>query len=244
MGPFFGMSTYWREPLGPRVEEARSLGFDYVEVDLTGPSSVDPRIVQTLGECGLPPRTAHLAVVARREDLARAMALVDSLTPLGVRVFNVHLPGHAGLGPSGPQLDLLVELVDRAGAQGASVTAENTWEDPEAMATVISQVEGLGFCLDLGHANLFTAQYRGPAFLRRLGPQLRLVHVSDNLGGEKDLHLPVGQGSVPLAPVLGLLTSQGYAGPITLEIFRSGPGGRAGSLARVRAALGVAGIWV
>jgi sugar phosphate isomerase/epimerase len=242
VGPFLGVATYCRELLGPQLEEARSLGFDHVEVDLTGPPTLDPGILQTLREPSLPPRTAHVAEVVRPEDLARAVALVDSFTPLGVRVFNVHLPGHAGLGPSGPQVDLLSKLVEEAGAQGASVTVENAWEDPEAMTTVLSQVEGLGFCLDLGHANLFTTQYRGPAFLRTLGSRLRLVHVSDNLGGEKDLHLPMGQGSVPLTQVLSLLTSQGYTGPITLEIFRGGREGRAGSLARVRTASGVVGV--
>jgi sugar phosphate isomerase/epimerase len=235
MAPRFGMATYCRQPLGPQLEEAIDLGFDYVELDLTGSPEVNRSILGNLEpSTTIPVQTAHLPRLERRGDTEEALALVDALAPRGVAVFNLHIPSQGGTGPGRRQVEYLADLAARTRELGASLTVENTWEDVEAVRGVLARVPDLGFCLDLGHANLASRAYRGPEFLKALGSALRLVHVSDNKGGNLDLHIPVGRGTVPFPHILGRIASMDYRGPVTLEIFRGTKGQRAESLALVK----------
>lgn len=51
-----------------------------------------------------------------------------------------------------------------------------------------------------------------------LRPTLRHVHLSDNAGKGWDSHLPLGQGVLPIASLLGRIASDGFAGTISLEL--------------------------
>jgi sugar phosphate isomerase/epimerase len=53
----------------------------------------------------------------------------------------------------------------------------------------------------------------------RLAPKLRHVHVSDtHLGSKHDLHLPIGEGSLPLAEAFQALREQQWDGQVVAEI--------------------------
>jgi sugar phosphate isomerase/epimerase len=57
--------------------------------------------------------------------------------------------------------------------------------------------------------------------LSRLPEKIEHVHVHDNMGGRSpkdDLHLPVGQGAVPIKDILTGLVLSGYDGTVTLEV--------------------------
>jgi sugar phosphate isomerase/epimerase len=45
------------------------------------------------------------------------------------------------------------------------------------------------------------------------------VHVSDNRGGEGDLHLPLGAGNIDWRSAIRALKRAGYDGTVTLEVF-------------------------
>ena len=51
------------------------------------------------------------------------------------------------------------------------------------------------------------------------GKRLRHVHLHDNKGGQADLHLPLGTGTVDVCRSVRALRKCGYDGTITLEVF-------------------------
>jgi len=81
--------------------------------------------------------------------------------------------------------------------------------------------ELFGFCLDIGHANMFGCNIR--AYVKGLGKRLTTLHIHDNMG-IKDSHLiPYTQdlsGGVDWEDVVEGLRESGYEGPISFEISR------------------------
>ena len=59
-----------------------------------------------------------------------------------------------------------------------------------------------GLCLDIGHANCFS-EISGREWAEMLLPHIRHLHLHDN-SGDKDRHLALGTGSVPLSQILNL----------------------------------------
>jgi sugar phosphate isomerase/epimerase len=53
---------------------------------------------------------------------------------------------------------------------------------------------------------------------RRLRGRLAHVHLSNNAGKGWDSHLPVDQGVLPIPAFLGLLSADGFAGRVSLEL--------------------------
>lgn len=70
--------------------------------------------------------------------------------------------------------------------------------------------------VDLSHAA--TAQVDSLEMVRRLGPRLRHVHLTDGLGSAKDEHLVPGRGTQPAKELLRHLATSGFAGHVVLEI--------------------------
>ena len=80
---------------------------------------------------------------------------------------------------------------------GLNMVLENTFEDnPDQMAPLLTTLaeEGVGFCLDVGHASAF-GQVGFIPWLEAFSPYLRALHLHDN-HGHNDEHLPVGQGAI------------------------------------------------
>jgi sugar phosphate isomerase/epimerase len=78
---------------------------------------------------------------------------------------------------------------------------------------------GLGLCIDVGHAHRSCSNdgIRPEAFLAEFGDLIFEVHVDDNLG-DKDLHLPPGQGTIDWPPVIEAMTKLRDDAVICLEI--------------------------
>jgi sugar phosphate isomerase/epimerase len=70
--------------------------------------------------------------------------------------------------------------------------------------------------VDLSHAA--TAQVDSLDLVRRLGPRLRHVHLTDGMGSPKDEHLVPGRGSQPAKELLRHLATTGFAGHVVVEI--------------------------
>jgi sugar phosphate isomerase/epimerase len=87
---------------------------------------------------------------------------------------------------------------------------------------ILDGVPGIGFHLDIAHANLRLGrgvENRTRSLLDAFGDRLVHVHISDNRGGTDDLHLPLGAGTIDWKGHLRMLKALGYDGTITLEVF-------------------------
>ena len=53
----------------------------------------------------------------------------------------------------------------------------------------------------------------------RFAERLRHIHISDNLGGFGDLHLPIGAGTIEFEKIFNVIRGMRYDGTMTLEVF-------------------------
>ena len=119
------------------------------------------------------------------------------------------------------KLQRLGELTEKCESNSMKLCLENTEEKPEDFESFFKEIASLSFCLDIGHANLFTKDNTSLDFLERFGNRLKHVHICDNLGGysEKcDVHLPLGTGKIDYIPIFQYMKEIGYDDTITLEI--------------------------
>ena len=87
------------------------------------------------------------------------------------------------------------------------LTIENVFEQtPETLQKLIENIASprFGFCFDTGHFNLFSKSPLDEWF-KRLGSYLFETHIHDN-NGEKDSHLPIGEGNFPFTSYFELLS--------------------------------------
>ena len=90
---------------------------------------------------------------------------------------------------------------------------------PRQLGELFDPIPELGLHLDIGHANLQVPHNMTEDILKAYGDRLRHVHLHDNKGGDQDMHLPLGAGTVDLPRSMRALHSVGYDGTITLEVF-------------------------
>ena len=109
-------------------------------------------------------------------------------------------------------------LVQQAEEMGVVIHLENVYEQtPEMILTLIEEMdsENLGFCLDMGHMNVF-GEVTLSEWLDALGPHLKEVHLHDN-NGHSDSHGPIGSGTAPFKELFQYLHDQEKRPVITLE---------------------------
>lgn len=153
-------------------------------------------------------------VVAKANDdhVASHAALARDLGCPAVRVFGGSLP-EGGLTQSAENLR---RFGDIARAEGVAIVLET--HDAFSTGATVAELLALAdhpavFSLwDLHHP------YRQNEPIaethRLLGPTLRHVHIKD---GKDGAYTMMGEGDVPLVPMLDLLVGGGYTGPISLE---------------------------
>ncbi len=125
---------------------------------------------------------------------------------------------------------------------------EYGWEDyvtadfnVRRVAELVADVDrpNVGMCLDVGHAALASTLFGGGNVVQHVEsvlPYVKHVHIHDNFGevgppttfrhawGEEaavgfgDLHLPLGEGTLPLGDMVDALLGVGYRGKFTIEI--------------------------
>ena len=86
------------------------------------------------------------------------------------------------------------------------VVMENVMDPvPDGFAEVCEGIRhpAFGICLDIGHAHCY-AKVPVAEWLRTLSPWIRHIHLHDN-DGTRDAHLALGQGTIPLADIAGLI---------------------------------------
>jgi sugar phosphate isomerase/epimerase len=237
-----GGSTFSKRPFRPQVELLRDAGFDYFEIDLQWlePGAKLEAEALELAEV-LPIESAHLPPSQfTREDQDRFQRFLDYTAMAGPKIYNIHLAPRRTTPdlPLDKRTEWLIEFVDEAHARGLAITLENLAEPLPVLAEVFTRIPRMKFCLDVGHASLDNETKRPHELLSLLGDRLALVHAHDNRQGHGepgDLHLPFGQGTIPLESILRAVRKIRFDGHVTLELFTGTKEERADSLAKARA---------
>jgi sugar phosphate isomerase/epimerase len=102
------------------------------------------------------------------------------------------------------KLERLKDLSDKCRDLGVKLCLENTEENLKDLDKYFRELSFLRFCLDIGHANLFSKENKSIKFLKKFSQKLEHIHVSDNFGGNSehhDLHLPIGTGNIDFKPI-------------------------------------------
>lgn len=214
-------------------------GFDFLDLTIEPPAAyynqlVAAKVKRAIEKAGLGV-IGHtffaLQIGSPVEGIRQAACLelnrcFEFLAEVGAKTVNVHLDGGTPLVSEKKVVEQnllsLEELLKKTQELGLSLMVEHyrgPFARPETLAKLFSSLPGLGFHLDVGHANLFTSANRTFAFLDRFSERLLHVHFSDNFGGTQDLHLPIGAGNVRWKEVIKALKKAGYNGSITLEVF-------------------------
>lgn len=113
------------------------------------------------------------------------------------------------------------EVLESAEKQGVDLFLENVFDESPDHLLLLKRATGssrLGFCFDAGHATLFSG-LPVHKWVEAFGPDLRELHLHDNRG-QRDDHLPVGEGTINFRGVLHSALDAGAAPILTLEPHR------------------------
>jgi sugar phosphate isomerase/epimerase len=156
--------------------------------------------------------------------LPNLMATVDTLSRMSIHSLNIHclMDGRFVSGiVLAEKRRALAELVEYAGKNSVVINLENLSETAEDIEPVVDEVPNLEITLDVGHANLYSAENKSLSIIKKLGRSISHVHLHDNLGGDSpkaNLHLPIGEGNVDFKSIFKALLKINYDRTITLEV--------------------------
>lgn len=252
----------WLDPEGSLsdfVGELIAEGFEALSVQprqILGLEAGELAAVNALLDAHGMPVTVHAAAGNFPEEVLSGL-----LERLGPRLHAVTFDGIMAWAPTGRRWDAarMVEtllMVERVGAAtGVRYGIEDFPIDAEALDEFGAHLQPVrdnprwGMLVDLGHLNLrrHDAAYFGGRSvaenLERLPVPVHEVHVHDN-PGDRDLHLPLGSGTLDYGEAARTLRARGFDGIATIEVCpglhgrqpREVWGARADSLNRWRAA--------
>jgi sugar phosphate isomerase/epimerase len=109
-------------------------------------------------------------------------------------------------------------LLEHASGKGIKLMLENVYEPtPWLHSEIFSrfETEFLGFCLDPGHAVVFSGT-PPMEWLKAVGERLGQMHVHDNMGKQDD-HLPPGRGIIDFDAIFRRVNEAGLRPVITIE---------------------------
>jgi sugar phosphate isomerase/epimerase len=215
-------------------------GFDFVDLTIEPPVAwkADGKEVGGLiSDLGLKAvgHTAYYLPIAspwpEMQQLARDLFRhgLDLFADAGVTLVNVHpdqrVPLHTKDQVRTRNAEAIALLAQDAAQREIQLMVENLdrmFATVADLAPILEMTPELGFHLDIGHANLrlgIGEPNRAAGLLKEFGHRLTHVHVSDNRGGDEDLHLPLGAGVIDWKGAIRTLKSAGWDGTVTLEVF-------------------------
>jgi len=223
------------------IEWMAEIGLDFIDLTLEPPRAavwnVDAKTIRAALEdhgLGVVGHTAYyLPLASAFESLRRAAVdeikrCIEVFGQIGVAWVNVHPDRSANIIERKLAIERnirsLEELIVAGRDHNVGIMLENTpghFNTASQMAELLGPLPELGLHLDVGHCNLLTEFNTAESILQVYGARLRHVHLHDNKGGNADLHLPLGTGTVDLAGALRVLKKASYDGTITLEVFTS-----------------------
>ena len=221
------------------IEWMSRLGFDFVDLTLEPPSALASNL--DLGEVRAVLQANGLRVVGHTayylplcspfESLRRAAVeelklCLEAFSQLGAKWMNLHPDRQAPLHDRRfiieRNLLSLRELMPVARDCGIGLMIENlpgSYNTARQVSELLNPLPELGLHLDIGHANLLVELNSTDELLAAFGKRLRHVHLHDNKGGNADLHLPLGAGTLETDHYVRSLQAVGYDETITLEVF-------------------------
>jgi sugar phosphate isomerase/epimerase len=229
-----------RDPVD-EIERVAGQGFDFVDLTLEPPaaasSMVDVAALRRVFErtgLRIVGHTAYYLPIASPFAELRECALQEFgrcaaiFASLGATVMNVHPDPVVSVALMGEEwvrrqnVESLRALVEICRPHGLRLMLENHpqgFNSPEQLGAILTAVPELALHWDVGHGNLLVRYNQTEAVLQQFGDRLAHVHISDNKGGDRDLHLPMGVGTIDWRWALGALQRAGYDGTITIEAF-------------------------
>ncbi len=216
-----------------------ALELDFVDLTLEPPTAASWRvnakeIRRALDDFGLEVvgHTAYYLPLAspfeevRRATVEELKRCLDQFSAIGAKWMNLHPDRHVPMHDRSfiveRNLKTIAELLPVSRNCGVGLMIENLpgdWNSVLQLSQLLDPIPELGLHLDIGHANLRVARNTTDEILRAYGARLRHVHLHDNKGGDADLHLPLGCGTLNVHHQIELLRATGYDGTITLEVF-------------------------
>ena len=129
-------------------------------------------------------------------------------------------------------IDFTSECLNYAKKRDIKLTLENfppsanyPYSHPKEMVTLARKLDGLGITFDIGHAYLGKHMKKSSAPEQKIASEIKLVreylahvHIHDN-HGEKDEHLPPGEGNINFKPIMRALKEINYGGRLILELW-------------------------
>jgi len=171
----------------------------------------------------------HQSIGVAQVHAKRVEKAIETCHELGIRKITVHPPMLTAEARRAEGRRILREFeeaanifVSTAKRLGCTVMIENLDEEAFTIGdfeTLFAEVPELGFTLDIGHANIGRLENNSIEYLKRFANRLHHIHLSDNLGGYGDLHLPLGAGIIDFTKILREIRAIGYDETITLEVF-------------------------
>jgi sugar phosphate isomerase/epimerase len=221
------------------IEWMAAMGFDFVDLTLEPPRAgvrdIDPQAIRSALQAhhlGVVGHTAYyLPLCSPFESLRRAAVeelklCLTAFASIGAGWMNLHpdrqAPLHERRFVIERNLETIRELLIPARDLGVGLMIENLpggFNSVRQLAELLDPIPELGMHLDIGHANLQVDVNTTDDILAAYGSRLQHVHLHDNKGGNLDLHLPLGTGTIDTAHYVRSLQSIGYDGTITLEVF-------------------------
>ena len=162
------------------------------------------------------------------EAQACLMHCLDVCAALGGKVVVVHAP--FGIGLKLPDAGAVQETADRdrrvlapAGARALDLGIEVALENGGELVHMeyilrlcdLLDMPSVGICVDTGHAHL--GDLGAPRAVRMAGERLYTTHLQDNLG-QRDDHMPPGQGTIDWPALFAALAQVGYSRTLMLEL--------------------------
>lgn len=215
-------------------------GFDLIDLTLEPPATWLPdgkevgSLIRDLGLEAVGHTAWHLPIASPFPEIKRAARDLykrglDCFADAGVRLVNVHpdqrVPMHSKDQVRSMNAEAIGQLAEDAAGRGITLMVENLdrlFSDVEDLRVILDACPDVDFHLDVGHANLRLGMgeaNRTASLLEAFGDRLAHVHLSDNRGGEGDLHLPLGAGTIDWKAAVRNLKAAGYDGTVTLEVF-------------------------
>jgi sugar phosphate isomerase/epimerase len=166
----------------------------------------------------------------RKAAVAELRRCLQKFGEIGAKWMNIHpdrhTPWHSRPFYIEGNLDSLRELLPDSRKSGVGLMIENLpgdYNSAPQLGELLDAMPELGLHLDIGHSNLQVPRNTTEEILAAYGNRLRHVHLHDNKGGQADLHLPLGTGTVDLRRSIEALQKCKYDGTITLEVFTPDP---------------------
>jgi sugar phosphate isomerase/epimerase len=234
-----GAMNHPARPVLKEIEWMAEMGLDFIDLTLEPPAAavwkIDLKeIRKALADHNLQivGHTAYyLPLCSPFEGIRKAAVqelkyCIEAFGQLGATWMNVHpdrnVPMHDRRFVIERNLQSLRELRGAGEECGVGLMIENLpgeFNTLYQLSQLLNPMPELGLHLDIGHANLMVEKNTTEEILKVYATRLRHVHLHDNKGGNLDLHLPLGSGTIDMAQQISILKRSGYDGTITLEVF-------------------------